>query len=138
MVDGTDFTAGGEPFGLLRNNHTARPEFYAFQAATALFSGVTGGTIKFNKKTQVYVVTLHKPGMILTVTWDQNPKAEGVSIPAVSKQGVAFNKYGNGNQVQPHGGRYRFTLAPSTDNTDPANPKDYVIGGSPVVLMQTT
>ncbi len=138
MVDGTDFTAGGEPYGLLRNNHTARPEFYAFQAATELYSGVTGGTIKFNKHTKVYVVTLHKPGMILTVTWDQNPKPEGVSIPAVSKQAVAFNKYGDGNQVKPRAGRYRFTLPPSTDNTDPANPNDYVIGGSPIILMQST
>ena len=39
MVDGTDFKAGGEPFGLLRNNKTARPEYYAYQAATALYRG---------------------------------------------------------------------------------------------------
>jgi hypothetical protein len=138
MVDGTDFTAGGEPFGLLRNNHTARPEFYAFQAATELFSGVTDGTIKYNKRTMVYVVTLHKPGMVLTVTWNQNPKPEVVSIPVIARQGVAFNKYGNGTAVQSHGDRYRFTLPPSTDNTDPDNPNDYVIGGSPIALMQAT
>ncbi|MGH2343760.1 MAG: hypothetical protein ACRDG4_00935 [Chloroflexota bacterium] len=137
MVDGSDFKAGGEPFGLLRNNHTARPEFYAFQAVTALFNGVTGGKIRFNKRTGVYVVTLYKPGTLLTVTWNQNPKARRVSIPAVTQQAVAFDKFGNGDAVTAKGGRYRFTLTPSTDNTDPANPKDYVIGGSPVVLMQS-
>ncbi len=138
MVDGTDFTAGGEPFGLLRNDHTTRPEFYAFQAATALFNGVKGGKIKFNKRTGVYVVTLYKPGIVLTVTWNQNPKPRRVSIPAVTQQAVAFNKFGEGDTVTAKHGHYRFTLAPSTDNTNPANPKDYVIGGSPVVLMQST
>jgi hypothetical protein len=39
--------------------------------------------------------------------------------------------------VSAHGNSYRFTLQPSTDNTDPANPKDYVIGGSPVILVQS-
>ncbi len=61
MVDGSDFKAGGEPFGLVRNDKTVRPEYYAYQAATALFDGVTGGTIAYDQATGVYVVTLHKP-----------------------------------------------------------------------------
>jgi hypothetical protein len=138
MVDGTDFKAGGEPFGLLRNNKTARPEYYAYQAATALYDGVTGGTIHYDKTSGVYIVTLHKPGATLTVAWDQRPTAQTVSIPALAGRATAYDKFGNGNAVRAKGGAYHFTLAPSTDNSDPADPKDYVIGGSPVVLMQAS
>jgi hypothetical protein len=136
MVDGTDFTAGGEPFGMVRNNKTVRPEYYAYQAATALFDGVTRGNIAYDKASGVYVVTLHKPGQTVTVTWNQHPTAQTVSIPAAGGTATAYDKMGNGNAVQAKGGAYTFTLAPATDNSDPADPNDYVIGGSPVVLVQ--
>ncbi|HVA90112.1 MAG TPA: hypothetical protein VNL71_09735 [Chloroflexota bacterium] len=137
MVDGTDFTAGGEPFGLIRNNHTVRPEYYAYSAATSLYAGVTDGTISYDKQHEVYVVTLHKPGATLYVTWNQSPIPQRVSIPALARSAIAYDKFGSGNVVSASDGTYRFTLTPSTDNTDPADPKDYVIGGSPIVLVQS-
>jgi hypothetical protein len=136
MVDGTDFKAGGEPFGLVRNDKTVRPEYYAYQAATALYAGVTDGMIAYDKATGIYVVTLHKPGQTLTVTWNQHPTAQTVTIPATGGQAAAYDKMGNGNAVQAKNGAYTFTLAPATDNSNPADPNDYVIGGSPVVLVQ--
>ena len=39
-IDGTDFEAGGEPFGLLRNDGSTRPAFTAYQVATRYFGGV--------------------------------------------------------------------------------------------------
>lgn len=137
MIDGTDFTAGGEPFGLLRNNHTVRPEYYAYRAATALYAGVMGGTINFNRQTQIYTVTLHKPGATVVVAWNQSPQSRSVTIRALTDQATVYDKFGNGNTAQASHGAYHFALQPSTDNTDPADPKDYVIGGSPIILVES-
>ncbi len=43
MVDGSDFIAGGEPFGLVRNDGSVRPAFFAYRTVVDLFSGVTSG-----------------------------------------------------------------------------------------------
>src|SRR4029079_13429848 len=43
MTDGTDFDAGGEPFGMLRNDGTARPALTAFQVVSKYFENVDGG-----------------------------------------------------------------------------------------------
>jgi len=67
MVDGTDFSAGGLPLGLMRNDNTTRPAYWAYRTVTDLFAGVTGGSIAMNARTGVYSVTLSKPGATITV-----------------------------------------------------------------------
>lgn len=136
MTDGSDFTAGGEPFGLVRNNGTVRPAFYAYRTVAMLFADVTAGHIAVDARTGAYEVTLYKPGAVITVAWDQRPLAASVSIPAIAGSATLVNKYGATSQVEALHGRYQFALAPATGNTDTANPKDYVIGGSPIILMQ--
>jgi hypothetical protein len=136
LVDGRDFTAGGEPLGLMRNDHSLRPAFWAYQTVTRLFDGVTGGTIAINAKTRVYTVTLHKPGANITVAWDQSPRPGSVRIPALDSSATVYDKYGASTSVAAKSGRYVFRLPPSTGNTDPGDPKDYVMGGSPIILVQ--
>jgi hypothetical protein len=136
MIDGTDFTAGGEPFGLLRNDLTPRPVYFAYRTVTTLYAGVTGGTISFSKTTGIYSVTLYKPGAVLTVAWDQNPLPSTIAIKALGASALMYDKFGHAKTVLPRGGSYAFPLAQSTGNTDQADPKDYVMGGSPVILVQ--
>ena len=45
-IDGTDFEAGGEPFGLLRNDGSTRPAFTAYQVATRYFGSVREATLQ--------------------------------------------------------------------------------------------
>jgi hypothetical protein len=136
MVDGTDFIAGGEPFGLLRNDGSARPAYDAFRTVTTLFAGVTGGTLAVNQVSGVYIVTLHKPHATVTVVWDQSPLGATVRILAPRTGGTVFDKLGHGQVVRPSGGYYTFNLDRATGNTNANDAHDYVIGGSPVILVQ--
>ncbi|MDB5077491.1 MAG: exported protein of unknown function [Chloroflexi bacterium] len=138
MIDGTDFTAGGEPFGLLRNDMSARPAYSAYRTAVQLLSGVTSGRLSVNAVSGVYTVTLHKPGATITVAWDQTPLPASVTIPAVSSSATKYTKLGVTHSVHASSGSYRFPLEPATGNTDPSNPKDYVMGGSPLILVQAS
>jgi hypothetical protein len=136
MVDGTDFTAGGEPFGLLRNDGSARPAYYAFQTVATVFAGVTGGTMSVDQRTGVYTITLHKPGAVVTVVWDQDPLSTRVGIRALGDSGTVYDKLGHQQSLAAADGQYTFNLAPATGNTDSNDPHDYVMGGSPVILVQ--
>jgi hypothetical protein len=136
MIDGTDFRAGGEPFGLVRNNQTKRPEYNAYKLVTALFTGVTGGTIRSDSRTGVYEVDLKKAGATIAVLWNQKPQPTTVAIPALSSPATVYDKFGDSWQVSAQSGKYHFTLDPATDNSNPADRRDYVVGGSPVILVQ--
>jgi hypothetical protein len=137
MIDGTDFIAGGEPFGLMRNDKTMRPVYWAYRATTRLFAGVTSGKLAIDPKTDVYTVTLTKPGATITVAWDQSPKAGSVSIAALAPSALVYDKLGTSRSAAAKSGHYMFNLAPSTGNTNPHDPKDFVLGGNPVILVQT-
>jgi hypothetical protein len=136
MIDGQDFIDGGEPFGLLRNDLSQRPEYQAFRTVTSLFSGVTGGIVTVDRKTGVYSVVLRKPGAVITVTWDQSPAPAQVKVPAMVPLATVYGKLGDSRTVAPAGGLFTFPLQRSTGNTDPTDPKDYVMGGSPVIVVQ--
>lgn len=134
MVDGTDFKAGGEPFGLVRNDGSARPAFYAYRTAAVLFAGATGGMAGYDALDGVYTVTLHSPGARVTIVWDQHPAAVAIALSAPAGA-EAFDKFGQRLPLVVRGGITRVDLTGSTGNTNSANPKDYVIGGNPVVVV---
>jgi hypothetical protein len=136
MVDGTDFAAGGAPLGLVRNNGTVRPAFYAYRTVSLLLSGVTDGSIAINKHTGVYMVTLHKPGALITVAWDQNAEPAAISVAATGATAMLYDKFDRAQRVGATGGHYRLSLPGATDNSNTADPTVYVVGGSPLILVQ--
>jgi hypothetical protein len=135
MIDGADFQAGGEPFGLVRNDGTARPALAAYRTAATLFDGVTAGTISFNHATGVYTITLSRPGERVTVLWDQHPAA-AFSVLAVSGKARFFDKFGQALALKIRHGTATITLGGATGNTNSSNPADYVVGGNPVIVTQ--
>lgn len=136
MIDGDDFVQGGEPFGLVRNDMSKRPEYSAYKLVTSLFNGVTGGTIRSNAQSGVYEVDLQKPGATIAVVWNQKPQAITISMPALSSQATVYGTSGDAHAVVAQSGQYEFTLSPATDNSDPADPNDYVVGGSPIIVVE--
>ncbi|HVC82608.1 MAG TPA: hypothetical protein VNL35_19140 [Chloroflexota bacterium] len=136
MVDGSDFTAGGEPFGLVRNDGSVRPAFFAYRTVVDLFSGVTGGTEHLDTTTGIYTVVLHKPGATLTVVWNQRPTAATARIAALGPTATVYDKFGQRSTVHARNGVFSLPLWPATGNTNSADPSDYVIGGSPLIVVQ--
>jgi hypothetical protein len=136
MIDGADFAHGGQPFGLVRNDQSKRPEYAAYKLVILLFSGVTGGTIRANPQSGVYEVDLQKPGATIAVVWNQKPQPITIAIPALSAQATVYDKTGASRPATALSGQYQFTLDAATDNSDPADRNDYVVGGSPVILVE--
>ncbi|HWE63998.1 MAG TPA: hypothetical protein VHB98_19970 [Chloroflexota bacterium] len=136
LTDGADFIAGGVPLGLVRNNGTVRPAFYAYRTVSTLFSHVMGGSLTVQPASGVYTVTLQRPDALITVTWDQHPVAATTTIAATGAGATLYDKFGQSRTLSAVAGRYRLPLAPATDNSDAANPQDYVVGGSPLILVQ--
>jgi hypothetical protein len=135
MIDGTDFQAGGEPLGLVRNDGTVRPAFYAYRTAATIFGGVTGGSISANTVTGVYTVTLRRPGAIIMVLWDQKPLATTVTLP-VRADTLFYDKFGEIAAVPVHADLARLHLEGATANINNADPTTYVIGGTPIIVVQ--
>jgi hypothetical protein len=136
MVDGTDFTAGGEPFGLVRNDGSLRPAFFAYKTVVNLFTGVTSGSRHLDTATGIYTVVLRKPDTLITVVWDQKPIAATAKITAKEPTALLYDKFGQQTTVKAKNGVFSLLLGPSSDNSNGANPKDYVVGGSPLILVQ--
>lgn len=135
MIDGTDFQAGGEPFGLVRNDTTVRPAFLAYRTAATLFSGTSGGAFTVDSTTGVYTVRLRRPHATVTVLWDQRPAAASIQV-AVNARTQIYDRFGQRLAPVVRHGSATITLAGSTGNTNAADPNDYVIGGTPVIVVQ--
>jgi hypothetical protein len=135
MLDGSDFQAGGEPLGLVRNDGTVRPAFYAYRTAATIFAGVTGGSIHADTLTGVYSVTLQRPGATITVLWDQKPLPATVTLP-VRTGALFYDKFGEPATVPISKDLARLQLAGATATINTADPTAYVIGGNPIIVVQ--
>ncbi|MFN0074267.1 MAG: hypothetical protein ACKVVP_22530 [Chloroflexota bacterium] len=136
MTDGTDFDAGGEPFGMLRNDGSPRPALTAFQVVTRYFSGAESGEFFPTEVSGLTRAVLKKSNEVVTVAWNMRPETVDVTVPATSLRALRVNKYGQASLVQAVNGQYRFTLTPATANSNESDRRDFVVGGSPLILIE--
>jgi hypothetical protein len=135
-VDGTDFDAGGEPFGLLRNDGSTRPAFTAYQVASRYFAGVRDATYSNDPASGVTKVTMQRTGERVTVLWTMLPGGAAASIDAMGSQALKVNKWGEASTVSASGGKLSVALAGATANSNGGDRSDYVVGGDPVILVE--
>jgi hypothetical protein len=139
LLDGEDFKAGGEPFGLLRNDGSKRPAYTAFEVAARYFAGAQPATYQPPGSDGVTVVTMNLPGQRISVAWTLKPNPASVTIEPISSAGLLVGKFGNSQPVQPDtDGLYRFDLTGATANSNETDPLDYVVGGNPLILIERT
>jgi len=136
MIDGTEFVPGSDPLGLVRNDGTARPAFAAYLTVTTLFAGVTSATYLPDPSTGVYRVILRKPGATLTVLWDQRPEPAVAHLSASEGAVLLYDKYGHARTLAPTNGHLDLPLEGASATTNPRDTRDYVIGGSPLIVSQ--
>jgi hypothetical protein len=137
LKDGADFAAGGEPFGLLRNDGSARPAFKAFQVAARYFAGSWPVSYHPTNQSGLTTVVLERTGERITVAWTLKPQPQTVKIEGVAASALRVTKYGDAEVVHADGaGLYWFELAPATANSNEADVFDYVVGGEPLILVE--
>ncbi|MCL4545867.1 MAG: hypothetical protein M1118_14975 [Chloroflexi bacterium] len=161
MTD-TSGEPGGALYGLERDNGSLRPAYYAYAFATHTFAGVDGATYSWSGsamppsaeqvqsvldsdagRTQfvwpgtVNKVTMRRGADRIIVLWNASPNPVTASVAVFSGQVTSFDKLGNAQPLpQPVNGQWQFALQPSSDNTDPRDPSLYLVGGSPVILVE--
>ncbi len=137
MTDGTDFEAGGEPFGLLRNDGTARPALTAFQVATKYFRDVYEGELFPTEPNGLARAVLkNRLDEVVTVVWNMKPVDIDVAIPATTDHALRVTKYGEASTVLANNGQYPLTLTAATANSNEADRRDFVVGGNPIILVE--
>lgn len=135
-IDGTDFEAGGEPFGLLRNDGSTRPAFTSYQVAARYFAGIQSASYTHDAGSGVTKVTMQRPGERVTVLWTMSPAGGSASVDALGAQALKIDKWGQAEPIQASGGRFTVGLAGATANSNSGDRHDYVVGGDPVILVE--
>ena len=133
MKDGDGDVINGS--ALVREDGSRRPAYEAFKVAAEYFSNYESATLY--APGDLRQVVFSSPGRRVTVLWNAAPTPISVRVP-VSGDGNALRVGPDGQSyaVGAADGAFGVDLAGATMNTDRNNPNKYLIGGTPVVLVE--
>ncbi len=125
----------GEAYGLVRNNNTTRPSYTAYQVAAqylpnyTLAQRATDGNVE-------RIIFWGTPWGKVTVLWNTSPTSRTYSQTAAPGRTKAYlvDKAGSITNLS-LASSYSIWLPGATDNNGLTN-QDYIIGGSPYLLVE--
>jgi hypothetical protein len=119
-----------EPYGLVREDRSLRPAFYAFQVVTRYYAGSKSAT----RQTvgDVEVVRLERGDETTTVVWTTSRSGRSFALPAIAPQGLLVHGDGSSEPLSAQGGRYNLQLEGATCT----NGDDCLVGGMPLVVVE--
>jgi hypothetical protein len=124
----------GEYFGLIRNDHSLRPSYVAYQVAATYLISPTLVT-RVPQGSNVRVTLWGTPHGKVSVLWNGSPTAAAYTLPAVLSKATLVDRRGNTSTIAATGGSYHLTLSGATANLV-SNPNDYIIGGDPLIVVE--
>jgi outer membrane biosynthesis protein TonB len=102
---------GGEPFGLLRPDHSRRPAFVAYQLVTQHYAGTTSARVT---RDPLWVqATLDRGGRTTRVLWARTGQPVALRLPALATEALLVDQEGGIQGLAPVGGFYELALAPA-------------------------
>ncbi len=99
---------GGEPFGLLRPDHSRRPAYTAYRLVTQHYAGT--GSARATRDPLWAQVTLDRGGLTTRVFWARTTAEVSLVVPALAAQALLIDQEGNVQTLDGQGGSYRITL----------------------------
>lgn len=99
---------GGEPFGLLRPDHSRRPAYTAYRLVTQHYAGTRSGQI--SRQPLVAQVTLDRGERTTRVFWARTTADVPLTVPALAAQATLIDQEGNFQTLDGSGGSYQLTL----------------------------
>lgn len=149
-------------YGLVRNDGSPRPAYYAYQTAVREMSGVRDAVYFWSDAatpptedeiTALLASTAHRaqfvwPGAMngvrmrrgndrVTVLWNASAAPLEVGVPSSAPVATLMDKYGQPLPLtRGTDGAFRITLAAATNNTDARDPSLILVGGDPVILVE--
>ncbi len=125
-----------EHFGLTHDETYLRPAYVAYQvAATYLISPTF--TTRAPTGSHVRVTLWGTPRGKASVLWNTSPTPGLYTLPAAIDTATLVDRLGVTSTVTATGGVYTFTLPGATANRPAPNENDYIIGGDPLILIES-
>ena len=134
MRDDAGCGPGCENFGLVRADGSTRPAYDALKVVTKYLDGVKRATL--HREGSVVRVEAEREGDTVTVVWNTGSMPLSVKIAARAPGGLLVDKFGRESAVTAGHGGFELSLPGATHNTAPGDPGRFVIGGSPLLLVQ--
>ena len=127
----------GEPHGLIRNDKSLRPAYVAYQVAAQYLRGENQATRVTTPNADVTHVSLWgMPQGKVSVLWNRTPAPITHTLPAAMPTATLVDRWGMTQTVSAVDGHYALPLPVATANLL-SNPDDYIVGGDPLILIET-
>jgi hypothetical protein len=125
----------GEPHGLIRNDRSLRPAYVAFQVAAQYLQGENQVTRVPTDQT-VRVSLWGTPRGKISVLWNRTPSPVIYTQAAAMPTATLVDRWGVTQTLSATNDLYTLTLPAATANLV-SNPNDYIVGGDPLILIET-
>jgi hypothetical protein len=133
-----DLPPGGEPFGVLRPDHSRRPAFDAYKLITTHYAGTISASE--DRQSLYSVVTLDRGPLTTRVLWARTQAEATVSLPAQSAQARLIDQTGVEQIITPVDGQYTVTLPGASCTAErpdcPVAHPTCIIGGFTYLLVE--
>ncbi|MDY7079826.1 MAG: hypothetical protein SXV54_23325 [Chloroflexota bacterium] len=134
----------GEHFGLTHDENHVRPAYVAYQVATTYLVSPTFAT-RVSTGTHLHVTLWGTPRGKVSVLWNQSPVTSVYTLPAAMPTATFVDRWGVTRAVTATNiltGTaeyyvYTATLPAATGNRPAPNEDDYIIGGDPLILIES-
>jgi hypothetical protein len=125
-----------ETFGLVRNDNSPRPSLAAYQVASQHLQGYPSIHKATEGNVEKIVFSAYAHGRVLTVLWNKSPQGLTHTIRGMpgGTQTILVNKVGTVTNLG-LAANYPIYL-PGATNNNGLDDKDYIIGGSPFLIIQ--
>jgi len=122
---------GGEPFGLLRPDHSRRPAYTAFRLVTRFYAGTRSARI--SRQPLWTQVALDQGGRTTRVLWARTTASATLTLPALTAQATLVNQEGDAQTLNGENGVYVLTLPGARCADEVAG---CIIGGPTFLLIE--
>jgi hypothetical protein len=124
-----------EPHGLIRNDHSLRPSYVAYQVAARYLQGENQAT-RVTGPTDTRVSLWGTPLGKISVLWNRTPQPVTYTLPAAMPTATLVDRHGVTQTLIAVNGAYTLPLPVATANRV-TDPNDYIVGGDPLLLIET-
>ncbi len=123
-----------EYFGLIRNDHSLRPAYVAYQVANTYLVSPTF-TTRASDGAIMRVALWGTPRGKVSVLWNTTPTQVSYDYDATLSTATRVDRWGVTQTITATGGVYSLDLPAATANLV-SNPNHYFIGGDPLIVIE--
>ncbi len=122
-----------EAYGLVRNNGTPRPAYAAFQLVSRYLSRITSASVA--QQGDVQQIIFRRGNERVNVVWNRTPRQITARVGALATSATVIDQTGATRSIRASAGQFELDLPPATANNG-VDASDYMIGGSPFILVE--